>query len=101
MLPMAGDIAMKSLVFKRSLKIAGRQTSISVENDFWSSLREIAEQRHETLSQLVSSIDAQRTHSNLSSAIRLFVLSVYRDQFDQKQGKVRSSQSINNAHPLI
>ena len=92
---------MKSLIIKRSLKIAGRNTSISIENDFWSSLREIAEQRHETLSQLVSSIDAQRTHSNLSSAIRLFVLSVYRDQFDQKQGKVRNSQSINNAHPLI
>jgi predicted DNA-binding ribbon-helix-helix protein len=92
---------MKSLVFKRSLKIAGRQTSVCIEDDFWSSLREIAEQRHETLSQLVSSIDAQRTHPNLSSAIRLFVLSIYRDQFDQKQGKVRASQCINNAHPLI
>jgi predicted DNA-binding ribbon-helix-helix protein len=92
---------MKSLIIKRSVVIAGRRTSISVEDDFWSSLREIAKQRYETLSQLVSSIDAQRTHPNLSSAIRLFVLSVYRDQFDQEQGKVRNSQCINNPHPLI
>ena len=91
---------MKSLICKRSIKLAGRKTSISVEDDFWNSLHEIAEQRHETLSQLVSSIDAQRTHSNLSSAIRLYVLNVYRDQHDQKQGRVRNSQSINNAHPL-
>ena len=72
MLPMAGGIAMKSLVFKRSLKIAGRNTSISVEDDFWSSLQEIAKARHQTY--------AERRNSNLSSAIRLFVLGFYRDQ---------------------
>ena len=29
---------------------------------------------------LVAAIDANRNHANLSSAIRLFVLGVYRDQ---------------------
>ena len=80
MLPMAGGIAMKSRVFKRSLNIAGRRTSISVEDDFWSSLREIAKARHQTLSHLVRSINAERQHANLSSAVRLFVLGFYRDQ---------------------
>jgi predicted DNA-binding ribbon-helix-helix protein len=65
---------------KRSLKIAGRNTSISVEDDFWSSLQEIAKARHQTLSYLVGSINAERRNSNLSSAIRLFVLGFYRDQ---------------------
>jgi predicted DNA-binding ribbon-helix-helix protein len=92
---------MKSLIIKRSVVLAGRKTSISVEDDFWSSLREIAEQRNETLSQLVSNINDQRTHPNLSSAIRLFVLSVYRDQFDRKQDTMANSQSINNGHALI
>ena len=71
---------MKSLVFKRSLKIAGRKTSISVEDDFWSSLQEIAKAQNQALSHLVSSINAERQHANLSSAIRLFVLGFYRDQ---------------------
>jgi predicted DNA-binding ribbon-helix-helix protein len=91
---------MKSLITKRSVVIAGHKTSISVEDDFWSSFRDIAQQRHETVCQLVSSINAQRTHPNLSSAIRLFVLGFYRNQFDQKQGKARNPQSINNGHPL-
>jgi predicted DNA-binding ribbon-helix-helix protein len=54
--------------------------SISVEDDFWSSLQEIAKARHQTLSYLVGSINAERRNSNLSSAIRLFVLGFYRGQ---------------------
>jgi predicted DNA-binding ribbon-helix-helix protein len=52
----------------------------SVEDEFWKSLREIADARRETLTQLVNAIDADRNHANLSSAIRLFVLGFYRDQ---------------------
>src|SRR5580704_1779817 len=57
-----------------------RSSSISVEDDFWSSLREIAKARHQTVSHLVSSIYAERQHANLSSAVRLFVLGFYRNQ---------------------
>ena len=35
-----------------------------------------------TVSALVGAIDGGRKHVNLSSAIRLFVLGVYRDQLD-------------------
>jgi predicted DNA-binding ribbon-helix-helix protein len=71
---------MKSKVIKRSIRISGRSTGISVEDDFWNALRQIAKKRHESLSGLVSSINAERKHANLSSAIRMFVLSFYRDQ---------------------
>ena len=64
---------MESLVIKRSVVIAGRKTSISLEDSFWNSLREIAHMRKETLSQLVASIDANRKASNLSSVIRVLV----------------------------
>jgi predicted DNA-binding ribbon-helix-helix protein len=74
---------MKSLIIKRSILVAGRKTSVSLEDAFWSGLREIAEERGESLSNLVSSINAERKFSNLSSAIRLFVLGFYRDQFNQ------------------
>ena len=71
---------MKSLVSKRSIVIAGRKTSVSLEDEFWNSLREIASERGTTLGALVAAIDANRQHTNLSSAIRLFVLGFYRDQ---------------------
>ena len=72
--------AVKSSVLKRSIVIAGHKTSVSLEDAFWDSLKEIAGERDMTLADLVASIDANRNHSNLSSAIRLFVLGVYRDQ---------------------
>ena len=71
---------MKSPVSKRSIVIAGHKTSVSIEDAFWNSLKEIASERGMTLAELVRTIDANRNHANLSSAIRLFVLGVYRDQ---------------------
>jgi len=71
---------MKSPVVKRSIVIAGHKTSVSLEDAFWKGLKEIALNRRMTLSDLVATIDAERQHGNLSSAIRLFVLDHYQDQ---------------------
>jgi predicted DNA-binding ribbon-helix-helix protein len=71
---------MKSLVLKHSIIIGGHKTSVSLENQFWTGLKDIAERRHMTLSSMVSNIDAQRRQGNLSSAIRLFVLENARAQ---------------------
>jgi predicted DNA-binding ribbon-helix-helix protein len=71
---------MKSSVAKRSVVITGHKTSISLEDAFWKSLREIAHTRRESLTQLINAIDADRQNANLSSAVRLFVLGFYRDQ---------------------
>jgi predicted DNA-binding ribbon-helix-helix protein len=68
---------MKSPVIKRSIVIAGHKTSVSLEDDFWRGLKDIAVSRHMTLSDLVATIDTGRPHGNLSSAIRLFVLNHY------------------------
>jgi predicted DNA-binding ribbon-helix-helix protein len=73
---------MKSLVVKRSVVIAGRKTSISLEDQFWKALKEAAAQRDLTVSGLVGAIDAERQYGNLSSALRLFVLGLYRDQLE-------------------
>ncbi|HTQ82208.1 MAG TPA: ribbon-helix-helix domain-containing protein [Pseudolabrys sp.] len=69
---------MKSPVIKRSIVIAGHKTSVSLEDAFWKGLKDIAGDREMTLSNLVASIDTDRRHGNLSSAIRLFVLDHYR-----------------------
>jgi predicted DNA-binding ribbon-helix-helix protein len=60
-------------IVKRSVRIAGHATSISLEPAFWNALREIAGRRQVSLNALLSAIDAGRG-GNLSSAIRLFVL---------------------------
>src|SRR5262245_18615711 len=65
---------MKSPVIKRSIIIGGHKTSISLEDAFWSELKEIACSQQATLSKLVTQIDQTRQQGNLSSAIRLFVL---------------------------
>ena len=71
---------MRSQIAKRSIVIAGHKTSVSLEDEFWDSLKEIAKERSMTLGALVAAIDGDRQHANLSSAIRLFVLGFYRDQ---------------------
>jgi predicted DNA-binding ribbon-helix-helix protein len=71
---------MKSPVIKRSIVIAGHKTSVSLEDAFWKGLKDIAIARQVTLSDLVASIDTERRHGNLSSAIRLFVLDHYQAQ---------------------
>ena len=69
---------MKSLILKRSIVIDGHKTSVSLEDAFWSDLKEIAHVQRVTLSKLVAKIDETRQHGNLSSAIRLFVLEYFR-----------------------
>ena len=71
---MENEKLMKSPIIKRSIVVDGHKTSVSLEDAFWSSLKEIAHGQCVTLSQLVATIDLARQQSNLSSAIRLFVL---------------------------
>jgi predicted DNA-binding ribbon-helix-helix protein len=70
---------MKSLVVKRSIVLAGHKTSVSLEEPFWQSLKDIASKRRQSLSELVGSIDTERKFGNLSSAVRLFVLNHYQE----------------------
>ena len=94
---------MKSPVVKRSIVIAGHKTSVSLEDAFWKGLKEIANGRELTLSDIVASIDTDRRHGNLSSAIRLFVLDHYRAH----TGDARNAQAVSHdaaaarARPLV
>ena len=65
---------------KRSIVIAGHKTSVSLEDAFWNSLREIAAGKQITLSELVELIGKEHRHGNLSSRLRLFVLKHFQAQ---------------------
>jgi predicted DNA-binding ribbon-helix-helix protein len=84
---------MESSVAKRSIVIGGHKTSVSLEEPFWTALKEIARQRGATLSELVKGIDAGREHSNLSSAIRLFVLAAYQHEITDASDPERARRS--------
>lgn len=64
---------------KRSLKIAGHATSISLETPFWDAIRDIAATRALSLPDLIAEIDAESRDASLSSAIRLHVLDWYKN----------------------
>ena len=92
---------MKSLVAKRSIFLAGRKTSVSLEDEFWTALKEIAGDRNVTLSELVSGIDKQRQHGNLSSTLRLFVLEYYRGKAAEKPGDEMLGQQSPPSAPVL
>jgi predicted DNA-binding ribbon-helix-helix protein len=72
-----------SLVVKRSVAIGRHKTSISLEGGFWDGLKEIAAHEGVTVDALVTRIDTDREHANLSSVVRLHVLNYYRQSFDK------------------
>jgi predicted DNA-binding ribbon-helix-helix protein len=88
---------MKSTVVKRSVKINGHTTSVSLEDAFWSALKEIAAGRKMTLAELVGLINAKREQPNLSSAIRLFVLKHFHLQIHEETED--ALQSVETARP--
>ncbi len=64
---------------KRSLTIARHRTSISLEDEFWEALSDLAREEGKSIASLVGEIDKRRGEAggggrSLSAAIRLFVL---------------------------
>ena len=77
---------MNSTVRKHSIIIGDHRTSVSLEDAFWKALKQIAVHRGVTLSELVTTIDAERGAGNLSSRLRLYVLNFYQDLLVEDTG---------------
>lgn len=58
---------------KKSLMLMGHATSISMEDEFWDALKELAQEKNTSIRQLITQIDMKRT-TNLSSAVRVYIL---------------------------
>lgn len=72
-----------SAVVKRSISIRGHRTSFSLEQPFYDELLRIAAERDVPLAGLVGQVDAARARdTNLSSALRLFVLDWFRERHE-------------------
>ncbi len=68
---------------KHSLTLKGHRTSVSLEPEFWRSFRDIARARNIPINELAAEIDKGRgIDRGLASAIRVYVLTFYKDQTD-------------------
>lgn len=72
----------ESQLKKRSVRIAGHETSITLEDEFWDVLRSIAQEQDISINQLISNIDEGKK-SNLSSALRVYILQYLQNKLAQ------------------
>lgn len=68
---------MNSAIIKRSVVVAGKKTSVSLEDTFWLALKEIAAQKKMPLGEILDVISGGRENANLSSAVRQYVMQHY------------------------
>jgi predicted DNA-binding ribbon-helix-helix protein len=69
------------MIRKHSATLHGHRTSFSLEDAFWAELKAIANARGTSLAALISEVDDGRDPaSNLSSALRLYVLKWLKDR---------------------
>jgi len=59
---------------KYTLRVAGATTSLSVDEEFWDGLKEIASEKQVNVTTLVNEINSARQSPNLSAAVRIFVI---------------------------
>ncbi len=64
---------MSEQIRKRSITVAGHKTSLSLEEAFWSALKQAAGAQGLSVKALVEEIDRSR-RGNLSSAVRVYLL---------------------------
>ena len=67
-----------SPIIKRSINLAGHDTSVTLEGEFWNALQDIAKSKRVSIPVLIHQIDKDRSGSNLSSSVRLFVLEYFK-----------------------
>ena len=85
---------MTSTIVKRSIVLCGHKTSVSLEDEFWISLRQLAASKNTNVTMLVEQIAHDRNGSNLSSAIRVFL-------FNHSRGaSPRESPSDKTLHTM-
>ena len=73
-LQMKMGFKMKKIALKRTVTIDEKVTSVSMEDAFWLELKKIAGEYGITVSQLIADVKSRYSASNLSSALRQFVL---------------------------
>lgn len=68
-------------IIKKSVDLFGHQTSVSMEEEFWAALKEIAAKEGKSVRQIILDVDTKRLQEgsvyNLSGSLRVYILSYY------------------------
>jgi predicted DNA-binding ribbon-helix-helix protein len=59
---------------RRCVELDGRKACVSLENDFWDCIEQIAVQRGTTLDHLVAQVVGDTAKDDLSAVLRVFIL---------------------------
>jgi predicted DNA-binding ribbon-helix-helix protein len=62
----------------RNVVIAGKRTSVGINDMTWEAFRDIAARQNRTLTSLVNEIDRNRGSENRTNAIRTYIIQFYR-----------------------
>jgi predicted DNA-binding ribbon-helix-helix protein len=69
--------ALSSLVI-HNVVVGSHRTSVRLEPMMWDALQDIAQRLRQTMNDLVTDIDRERTASSLTAAIRVYIVDFYR-----------------------
>jgi predicted DNA-binding ribbon-helix-helix protein len=87
---------MTSELTRRTVRIGGDRRDVTIEDQFWISLEEIAAQQGTTTSQLVMRIEQDCRGENLSSAIRVYVI----DHF-MTRAQILEDEEVDDESALV
>ena len=76
------------------MHVGTRKTSVSVEAPFWEALKEIATAQNLSRNKLITRINQERQHANLSSEIRLLVLDHYRRLAEERAAERKGANAV-------
>lgn len=68
-----------STLISRNITLADRRTSNRLEPEMWDALSEICAREGRSLHDICGQIEAKRTQSGLTSAVRVFILNYFRE----------------------
>lgn len=58
----------------RNVIVAGRRTSIRMEQIYWQELQNVVEREDNPLNEIISMVDLRRGNTNLTAALRVFII---------------------------
>lgn len=61
-------------MIKLSVSLSEHKTSITIEEEFFDTLKKIAKNKNTTIYDLINFVDLNRDNTNLSSALRIYIL---------------------------
>lgn len=70
----------------RNVTVSGRRTSVRMEPLLWDSLSDIMRREQRTIHEIATLVDRRRGDSSLTAALRVFILSYFREATERLTG---------------